>query len=307
MKVLVGVLIFGTQADCFVLNCGFSYGIWLDIGLAYSCKATVSSSYSSTAITQVNGWHLFFNSRNNVGVLDISNSYNIQYFLTNIGSVFPNLIYLCWNGGSLTEVSDADLSQFSKLKSLDLSNHRIVTLHSDLFSYSQGLFTIRFNYNLIEQVGTSLFSGLNRLSTVSMVGNRCVSYSASNSQAISYLKSLLRINCPIYVPTTTTTSTTTIKPSTTTTTTRPTTTTTKPSTTTTTTKLSTTTTKPSTTTSTTTTTPSSTIPQLIPTVPNALCEDRLAIFESERNELIATFEEKITELEKQLREINTCS
>lgn len=180
-------------------------------------EADISSSVNQTHLLGVNGTHAAGKMHADVEFFSISSPNSLTAIPKNIELFFPNLVALRFANGDIQAVSSDDFSPFRNLLVIVLNGNKIVSLDSNLFQYTRSLRAVFFPSNLIQHVGHDLFTDLNDLSYVHFLSNICVSFIAWNQAEVQDWNLRLPISCPQLETTTLEPVTTTPLPITTTT------------------------------------------------------------------------------------------
>jgi Leucine rich repeat len=255
-------------------QCKFRIVSWTLIGNQYGCDPTVTIKNRGNVLVEVSGSHMTGKSNSDVKILDVWSQKSLLQMPKNIESFFPNLIGIEFANGNISSISVDDLKAFPNLKVLSFGYNLLTSLDGNLFIQNPKLQWISFSDNKITNVGYNLLSGLNELDQVYFNDNPCVNKVATTPFELSELKSFLRTSCPPLVSTQTP-MTTTMLP--------------------------------------TTQCPSGCL-ERIETLQNGFEAENLELREkvAELNgetmnlyQVVAVYEERLTELERQIREINS--
>lgn len=193
------------------IYCTFNDFTWYPIsaGSVYNCyNAQVSISNSATTLESVRGVHQSGKSNTDVKVLYVEeDKTGIERLPSNIEKFFPNLVLIRWVRGSIRTVTAEDLRPFPELTGFSMFYNRIVSLDGDLFQYTPKLEWVDFERNQIANVGEDLLANLENLKRVWFHANTCIDSSAESPQAIQELKQALLTQCPFLVTTQTSSTT----------------------------------------------------------------------------------------------------
>jgi Leucine-rich repeat (LRR) protein len=156
---------------------------------------------SGNNLTEVSGSHMTERTNSDVEMLSIYNQPNVTQMPKNIEVFFKNLIGIDVWRTQIASISSDDFKAFPNLKFLDFQGTLLTSLDGNLLENNHKLWWIGFSDNLIKNVGHDLLSGLDELVTVHFNRNPCMDFEASDSSALSELKSLLLSSCPPMVST----------------------------------------------------------------------------------------------------------
>lgn len=126
----------------------------------------------------------------------------------NIELFFTNLIVLFWDAGNLLSITAEDLKPFPGLKMFAVYDNNLVSLDGDLFQHTTKLNFIEFASNRITNVGPNLLGNLAELIEVDFSNNLCISANATTPEGIQTLKLKLAMQCPSLATTQVTATTT---------------------------------------------------------------------------------------------------
>jgi Leucine-rich repeat (LRR) protein len=174
-------------------------------GLAYECKARVSSPQNLSVLEEVRGEHEDGKKNYDVEVLNLFEQ-DQKVIPSFIDSFFPHVKGLHWTKSNLWRITANDLKQFPYLIYLDINNNKIVSLDSETFKYVPRLTNLNVHSNLIAHVGFDLLIKLKFLKIANFRYNPCIDKSSENLSyfTIEQLNDLLPKSCPP-LPTSTTT------------------------------------------------------------------------------------------------------
>lgn len=217
-EILFAILI--SSSSAVILNCEFMLVDIGPVGIIYTCYTTSVTviDQESIVVTNVTGTHLSSLNNENVGAIYVYNIQSLNRIPEKISEFFPNLKAFLWYFSNLTSISAHDLAQFPKLERVNLDGNRLVTITGNLFASNPQLQWISLNQNRIQNIGHDLLSNLRNLTVADFRANDCIDVLAITTQRIQELNALLPIICPpldetTEVPTTTQLSTTTLPPS----------------------------------------------------------------------------------------------
>lgn len=193
------------------LRCIYDDVAWALIGTRYSCNAFIIDLGNLTTIYAVEGTHLEGRSHADVEVINISNFQVINHIPFGFDHFFPNLILVDWFRGNLTTVSADRLEQFPNMIMLNLEHNSLVSLDGDLFKNSGKLQWLAISDNLLLHAGHGLLDDLHDLETAHFEGNPCINFFAGTPERIQELRTQLAIRCPPLDETTTEVTTTEIE------------------------------------------------------------------------------------------------
>lgn len=109
---------------------------------------------------------------------------------------FPNLVGLRWFDGRLTSLTADDLEPFSKLRAVDFGRNRLTSIDGDLFRHNQDLDWLFFDENRLEHVGHDLLTSFPHLRRADFRMNPCIDVNANTTELIAELNLQLPISCP---------------------------------------------------------------------------------------------------------------
>lgn len=177
----------------------------------YGCQSLqLSISNNSTTLESVQGNHLSGKSNTDVEFLLVQNDpIDNEELPRNIHTFFPNLLLIRWVSGNLKTVSADDLLPFPNLTGFSVWINKIESIEGNLFEHTPKLKWIDFQSNRITNVGPGIFDNLDQLRTIYFVQNYCIDQNAFTLQEIEELKQKLTIQCPQASTTQTSTSSTT--------------------------------------------------------------------------------------------------
>lgn len=117
---------------------------------------------------------------------------------SNINTFFPNLKILDLKNTSIAQLSQSDISPFTKLEILILWNNLIKILDGKVFSLNPALTYIDFENNLLTNTGTKLLEPLTKLQYAFFSKNICTDIYVSNATEASAAKFKIQLssNCP---------------------------------------------------------------------------------------------------------------
>jgi hypothetical protein len=161
-------------------------------------------STDERALQGVSGDHLDGKVNADVVFLSLFLSANLSHMSTNIESFFPNLRGISWYSVNLRFISAEDLKPFPNIVTFAVTTNKLVTIDGDLFKYTPKLQWIVFANNLIEHVGENLLTDLKDLVHVHFGNNVCIAFMANTPEALVELKQMLPVKCPPAPLTTTT-------------------------------------------------------------------------------------------------------
>lgn len=194
MKLFLIFLIALNYSNAVVFDCTFVSSSWTIIGTRYTCRANVTNSLNSNVLEDVLGDHLVSRTNADVEVLDV-NSQKLNYIPRNIASFFINLRGLQLFRTNLISISSDDLMQFPNLLSLMSWHNELFTLDGDLFEHTERLQFIRFFNNSITNVGYEFLDDLDDLQRVNFQSNFCIDFDADTPVRIQQLKLQLLLQC----------------------------------------------------------------------------------------------------------------
>lgn len=98
----------------------------------------------------------------------------------------------------LTTLVKDDLSSFPKLRYVDFSMNRLVTLPSNLFEGNPEIEWIDFSDNRLQNIGVRLLDPLTKLNYADFQSNRCVDYRAWDKTNFKELMPILKsVKCAL--------------------------------------------------------------------------------------------------------------
>lgn len=214
MKIVSGIILIAylSFVQGVIMNCKYETRNSNLLGTTYICWATSLNSENLKMITELHGQHLSGKSNADVGIF-IETNKKLKYIPTNFVDYFPNLKDISFSA-PLLSLTSADLKPFPNLLSFTSGHGEFRSIEGDLFKYTRKLESIQFMYGHLEHVGENLLSGLYDLSQADFYVNTCISLTANTPTKIEELKEKLLLRCPAVVATTTTSSTTTSMPTT---------------------------------------------------------------------------------------------
>jgi Leucine rich repeat len=190
---------------------------WPVIGDQYGCEPTVSVVNEGNVLVEVSGSHMTEKTNSDVKTITVQYQVNLLQMPKNIETFFPNLIRIQFWNGNISSISVDDLKAFPNLQVLSFGVNLLTSLDGNLFIYNPKLQWISFSGNKITNVGYDLLLGLDELRTVNFNFNTCINKFASTPSQLIELKNLLRTSCPSLVSTQAPTTTPTREPTTSTT------------------------------------------------------------------------------------------
>lgn len=201
------------QIRAMTFDCHFSKVSWEYIGSQYACQSRILDMVENeTVVTNVTGDHDLGRDNDNVGVLEIE----FQIFLTKVPErivvFFKNLLGLSITSCKLLSISNEDLKPFPKLQLLFLEQNKITNLDGNLLVNTPKLRQIAFGWNNLENVGAELFDSVKDLESAWFFENPCIDMYATRPIDMQILKESLLTNCPPLQKKTATLSTTTTLP-----------------------------------------------------------------------------------------------
>ena len=110
---------------------------------------------------------------NNDGIYFHSFRKIVQYFPTGLEKFYSNLNGIYITHGQLKEIHQRDLKFYSKLEFLDLFDNDIEVIEYDTFKFNLNLATISIHSNKIFHIGSEVFDGLGRLTSLALDLNKC--------------------------------------------------------------------------------------------------------------------------------------
>ncbi|KAG5668064.1 hypothetical protein PVAND_016020 [Polypedilum vanderplanki] len=105
--------------------------------------------------------------------LNIDDNYSIKQFPTEVSNVFGKLILIRIRNPNINKLSNEDLKEFPKLKSLRITGAFLKTIEENLFANNPELEVVDFSWNLINQIDPRTFSNLNNLRVLELIKNKC--------------------------------------------------------------------------------------------------------------------------------------
>lgn len=147
-------------------------------------------------LTEVTGVHQTGRTNFDVRMLMVHDQLHVNQFPENIYNFFPNLLGLEFFATKITSITAEDLRDFPNLQLLNIQQNSLSRLDGNLFSFTPRLQWIGFNDNVIENVGHNLLSGLNSLTSVFLSGNVCIDAVASTPTGLAQLIRDLPVFCP---------------------------------------------------------------------------------------------------------------
>lgn len=166
------------------------------VGERYSCAAKVASDENPAAVTAVIGAHMTGYSNSDVWVFDLYVTYIFDKIPRNIANFFPSIRVMRWSVGNLTAVSAEDLKPFTELTVLTLTAQKIKSLDGNMFQYHPNIQWLVITNNLITNVGKDLITNLKSLQVFYFTKNTCMDMTASTPETFAEMKRLLPIQCP---------------------------------------------------------------------------------------------------------------
>lgn len=194
------ITIFTVEAVQF--NCDFNLHTFTTIsGYVYTCKATVKLT-ETTTLESISGTHPWGNINDDVEGLWI-NTQILTFFPQKIDSFFKYLRAFRYENSNIRAMNAEDLRPFSQLEHLSLIGNGLISLDSNLFSFSPLLKYLNMNDNRIQHIGHDLVTNLNYLQQLYLQSNFCISKYATTRATVIDLASQLSDLCPPLDETTT--------------------------------------------------------------------------------------------------------
>lgn len=180
-------------------DCRFYTSSWSIIGTQYACSARVTISNGGNELTGVTGSHQTGRTNSDVKMLVVHDQTHVNQFPGGINNFFPNLIGLEFFNSQIASISAENLRPFPSLQMLNIQKNSLSQLDGNLFAFTPSLKWIGFSDNVIEHIGLNLLSNLNSLSTAFFLGNVCIDSSATTPTALAELVRVLPFLCPPFI------------------------------------------------------------------------------------------------------------
>jgi cell division protein FtsB len=217
MKTILVLLALFSAITALEIHCGFQMEHWwTQIGNQYSCKVITIFLTGNKSLERVTGIHDIERSNDDVKQIVFGSPGNcsfIDFVPQDIHSHFPNLIGIAFEENCMISTLNGDeLKDYSNLEWFSMYGNPVERIPGNFFEFNPKVRLAHFSWNQISQVGSSLFSGLQNLTTASFLANPCISESVyQNRTGILQLIQHLREKCvdPYDWTTTTTLATTT--------------------------------------------------------------------------------------------------
>lgn len=192
-------------AEAVRFQCSFQDNNRVIIGTVYTCFATVTLSSTST-LENVTGSHRAGLNHDDVKMVTIFRQ-NISFIPEGITNFFRNLIALRYESSPLRSISSQDLQPFPQLQFLEVTSGNLINLDDDLFFFTPNLHLLHFADNRIRHIGTNSMANLSHLSWLGLLDNVCVSRGSSTRAGVLQLIPQLSRLCPLDIVTTQTSTT----------------------------------------------------------------------------------------------------
>lgn len=204
LKVLFVIAVVFKATSAIQINCRFEYMTWISMGSRYCCLANVTE-WNDFENLHVTGVHMVGKTNADVQGFEVKNDKNLKEIPLGLEVFFPNLLGLHWYKGVLGFVDARVLKPFPKMVHFSLSYNSIVSIDSDLFSFTPNLRVVLFLENALQHVGANLLSNLPDLYFASFEKNPCIDITATTVDEVRELNELLPVRCPFEVTTPSTT------------------------------------------------------------------------------------------------------
>lgn len=193
------ILIIFTQSKSMVLDCKYSNGLWVTLGLVYQCEASVSLIVNSDKIKVINvsGNHEQGKTNPDVELLHIRFQ-NLQSFPKEIDKFFMNLKGIYALDNRIETITKNDLKVFPNLEYFDFHGNDITVIDDDLFEFTPNLKFVSFSANKVKHIGLNTFKALSNLKILYLYGeNNCLNNGkAETHDEVESLISKLPNFCP---------------------------------------------------------------------------------------------------------------
>lgn len=191
-----------SQSFAINVNCDFSEAKGTTHGplkKPYQCKAKSLTLSSQEKVDKVNGGHQRGKTNDDVKMINIKEISSDRMPL-DFQKHFKNLEGIFAFSMGLTKLMKEDLNAYSKLKYVDFSSNKIVTLPSNLFDGNHDLEWIDFSSNYLQQIGVKLLDPLTKLNYADFESNRCIDFRAWDKTNIEreLKKELKAIKCALH-------------------------------------------------------------------------------------------------------------
>lgn len=199
IKSLFLLIAIAYPAGSVVITCDFreeSYSIGHNSSTLYICDVKIIENSEIREVTEILGNHLSGRSHNDVESFDLH--YSSRYFNLfprNIERFFPNLIAILSFNSQMTSISAKDLAPWPNLIYFNAYNNALQTLDGDLFQHTPKLKSIVLSNNRILYVGANLLANLKNLENFGFGNNLCYSGWAHSPEQIADMKLRLAQIC----------------------------------------------------------------------------------------------------------------
>lgn len=190
-------------------QCNFFTSSWIVIGTQYACSASATIKNGGENLTEVNGAHQVGRTNSDVRMLLVHDQVHLNSIPRNIETFFANLIGLEFFNGRILTISNEELRVFPNLQLFNMQTNLLTSLDGNIFTQNPRLQWIGLSENRLQRVGFGLLNGLNVLTTAFFLRNPCIDQQATTPPELSELITVLPVLCPPFDTTTTSTTTTT--------------------------------------------------------------------------------------------------
>jgi len=172
-----------SQSESF--ECVFLTNQWDSIiDRIYQCAVINSVSITSldqAQIDEITGEHKADHNDDNVEGFDVYQRGHIHYFPRGLGKIFKNLKSIQLYNIGLKTIHQSDLKDFPNLIIILFRLNNVEILEKDLFKFNPKLEVINFEFNKISHIDTNVFDKLTNLRTLYLGRNTCASIAANNN------------------------------------------------------------------------------------------------------------------------------